>query len=139
LKLSAAAGEIASGLLDLTRKGGPGNFMVLSSGEIYVQFAGSPGNTNVLCESISAKYLPRNLKISSIALKKKLKALGFALGGDEIENFSRNYEIVNEKQAREVAKFALQILKDAYGLAKHSDLQIAVSLELGSFQTPPGG
>ena len=38
--------------------------MVVSSGDIYVQFAGSPGNPQVLCESISNEYLPKKLKMS---------------------------------------------------------------------------
>ena len=129
MTLADAAEEIHSGLLDLTREGGPGNFMVVSCGDVYVQFAGSPGNPQVLCESISAKYLPKKLKISSAAAKKKLKALGFALGGGEIENFSRSYEILTEKQARELAKLTLQILKDVYGVAKNAELQLELSLE----------
>jgi len=129
MKLAEAAEEICSGLLDLTREGGPGNFMVVSCGEIYVQFAGSPGNPQVLCESISGKFLPKKLKVSSAALKKKLKTLGFALSGGEIETFSRGYEVMTEKQAHELAKLALEILKDAYGVAKDAELQIELSLE----------
>jgi len=129
LKIADAAGEIHSGLLDLTREGGPGNFMVVSSGDVYVQFAGSPGNPNVLCESVSAKYLPKKLKISSAALKKKFKALGFALGGGKIETFSRTYEILTEEQAGEVAKLAMHILQKLYGVAKNAEVQIELSLE----------
>jgi hypothetical protein len=129
LKLAKAAEDVRSGLLDLTREGGPGNFMVVSSGDIYVQFAGSPGNPNVLCESISAKYLPKKLKISSATVKKKLKALGFVLGGNEIETYSRTYEILTEKQAQAVAKVALQILKEVYNVANDAELQIELSLE----------
>ncbi|HVP47892.1 MAG TPA: hypothetical protein VMT32_14965 [Bryobacteraceae bacterium] len=129
MKLAKAAEEVRSGLLDLTREGGPGNFMVISSGDIYVQFAGSPGNPSVLCESISAKYLPKKLKISSVAVKKQLKTLGFVLGGNEIETFSRTYEILTEKQAQAVAKVALQILKDVYNVANDAELQIELSIE----------
>jgi biotin operon repressor len=94
-----------------------------------VQFAGSPGNPNVLCESISAKYLPKKLKISSATVKKKLKALGFVLGGNEIETYSRTYEILTEKQAQAVAKVALQILKEVYNVANDAELQIELSIE----------
>jgi len=128
LKLADAAGEISSGLLDLTREGGPGNFMVVSCGEVYVQFAGSPGNPQVLCESISAKFLPKKLKISSVALKKKLKSMGFELGG-EIETFTRAYEVTTEKQADDVAKLTTKILREAYGVAKDGEVQIELSLE----------
>ena len=128
MKLADAAGEIYSGLLDLTREGGPGNFMVVSAGDIYVQFAGSPGNPQVLCESISNEYLPKKLQMSKTDVQ-KLKKLGFALGGDKIQNFSRTYEITNEDQARELAEATLRILKEIYGLQPAAELQIELSLE----------
>jgi len=128
LKLSAAAGELCSGLVDLTREGGPGNFMVVSSGDIYVQFAGSPGNPHVTCESISNEYLPKKLKMPPEAIE-QLKGFGFLLGGGEFENFSRTYEITTEKQAKEVAKLAMRILQEVYGLPKSAEVQIEVSLE----------
>ena len=128
MKLADAAGEIASGLLDLTREGGPGNFMVVSSGDIYVQFAGSPGNPQVVCESISNEYLPKTLKMSRESID-RLQEFGFVLGGDEIENFSRSYEITTEDNAREVAETAIQILKEVYALPKGAEVQIELSLE----------
>lgn len=128
MKLADAAGEISSGLLDLTREGGPGNFMVISSGDIYVQFAGSPGNPQVVCESISNEYLPKTLKMSRDAID-RLQEFGFVLVGDEIENFSRSYEITTEDHAREVAETAIQILKEVYALPKSADVQIELSLE----------
>ena len=128
MKLSDAAGEISSGLLDLTREGGPGNFMVISSGDIYVQFAGSPGNPQVVCESISNEYLPKTQKMSRDAID-RLQEFGFVLGGDEIENFSRSYEIITEDHAREVAETAVRILKEVYALPKSAEVQIELSLE----------
>jgi len=128
LKLKDAEGEICSGLLELTREGGPGNFMVISSGDIYVQFAGSPGNPQLLCESISNQYLPKKQQMSRKDIE-TLKGMGFVLGGDQIENFSRAYEITNEKQARELAGVTLQILQKVYGIKPADELQIEVSLE----------
>ena len=128
MKLSDAAGEIYSGLLDLMSEGGPGNFMVVSSGDVYVQFAGSPGNPKILCESISNEYLPQKSKMSKKDIE-TLKKLGFVLGGDQIENFSRSYEIPTEAQARELADVAVRILKDVYGVAADGEVQIELSLE----------
>jgi hypothetical protein len=62
-------------------------------------------------------------------VKKKLKALGFVLGGNEIETYSRTYEILTEKQAQAVAKVALQILKEVYNVANDAELQIELSIE----------
>ncbi len=128
MKLSDAAGEIYSGLLDLMSEGGPANFMVVSSGDIYVQFAGNPGNPHILCESISNQYLPKKLQMSKKRIE-KLKSLGFVLGGDQIENFSCAYEIPTEQQARELADLAVRILQEVYGVAPGADLQIELSLE----------
>lgn len=128
MKLADAAGEIYSGLLDLMSEGGPGNFMVISSGDVYVQFAGSPGNPKILCESISNEYLPQKSKMSKKDIE-TLKKLGFVLGGDQIENFSRSYEIPTEEQARELADVAVRILRDAYGVTADGEVQIELSLE----------
>jgi hypothetical protein len=128
LKLSDAAGEIYSGLLDLMSEGGPGNFMVVSSGDIYVQFAGSPGNPHILCESISNEYLPQKSKMSKKDVE-TLKSFGFVLGGDQIENFSRSYEIPTEDQARGLADLTVRILREIYGVAPGAEVQIELSLE----------
>ena len=128
MKLADSAAEISSGLLDITREGGPGNFLVVSAGDIYVQFAGSPGNSQVVCESISNEYLPKKLKITAESID-HLKSFGFTLGGDEIVNFSRTFEILREEQAQEVAKLAVRILREVYGLKKTTEVQIEVSLE----------
>ena len=128
MKLANSAAEIGSGLLDITREGGPGNFLVVSAGDIYVQFAGSPGNSQVVCESISNEYLPKKLKMSSESMD-HLKSFGFALGGDEIVNFSRTFEIQREEQAKEVAEMTLRILREVYGLNKTAEVQVEVSLE----------
>ncbi len=128
MKLSDAGGEIYSGLLDLMSEGGPGNFMVVSAGDIYVQFAGSPGNPSILCESISNEYLPKKSKMSKKDVE-TLKSFGFVLGGDQIENFSRSYEIPTEDQARELADLTVRILKEVYGVAAAAEVQIELSLE----------
>ncbi len=109
-------------------EGGPGNFMVVSSGDVYVQFAGSPGNPKILCESISNEYLPQKSKMSKKDIE-TLKKLGFVLGGDQIENFSRSYEIPTEEQARELAQVTVRILQDVYGVPADGEVQIELSLE----------
>ncbi len=128
MKLSDAEEEIYSGLLDLTREGGPGNFLVVEAGDIYVQFAGNPGNPQLRCESISNQYLADDRKMSSEAIQ-KLKSFGFGLEGDEIENFSRTYEVPTEEQARELAQSTLRILAEIYGVSPTAEVEITLSLE----------
>jgi hypothetical protein len=128
LKLKDAEEEIYSGLLDLTREGGPGNFMVISAGDIYVQFAGSPGNPQVVCESIANEYLPKPLKMSAAAVQ-KLKKLGFKLGGDDIKNFSQAFPLSTEEEARKLAKLTKRILKEIYAVELAAEVQIELSIE----------
>src|SRR5260370_42464450 len=121
-------------------EGGPGNFMVVSAGDVYVQFAGSPGNPKILCESISNEYLPQKSKISKKDIE-ALKKLGFVLGGDQIENFSRSYEIPTEEQSRELSDVTGRILKEVYGVAADREAQNDPSLEqpLLVLPRPPSG
>lgn len=128
MKLAAAAEEVYSGLLDLTREGGPGNFMVVSVGEVYIQFEGHPGKPQVVCESVSNEYLPKTLKVTKRKID-KLKTFGFALGDDKFKNFFRTYDLTTEKQARELAETTLRILQEVYGIAKSAEVQIELSLE----------
>jgi hypothetical protein len=128
LKLKDAEEEIYSGLLDLTHEGGPGNFMVISAGDIYVQFAGSPGNPQVVCESIANEYLPKKLKMSAAAVK-KLKKFGFTLGGDDIKNFSHTFALSTEDEARELAELTTRILEEIYAVEPTADVQIELSLD----------
>jgi hypothetical protein len=128
LKLKDAEEEIYSGLLDLTREGGPGNFMVISAGDIYVQFAGSPGNAHVVCESIANEYLPKPLKMSAAAVK-KLKKFGFKLGGDDIKNFSHTFALSSEDEARKLAGLTTRILEEIYAVELTAEVQIELSIE----------
>jgi hypothetical protein len=128
LTLTDAEEEISTSLLALTSEGGPGSFFVISSGEIYVQFAGNVGNQRLRCEAISNQYLSDNLKIPPAALD-RLKSLGFVLGGDPIESFSRTYDLPTDDYARGLAQLTLRILAEVYGVAPTAEVEMHLSLE----------
>jgi hypothetical protein len=128
LTLSDAEEEIGSSLLALTTEGGPGSFLVISSGEVYIQFAGNVGNQRLRCESISNQYLPDKLKISAAGAD-RLKSLGFVLGGDPIEVFSRTYDLPTDDYAAGIAQLSLRILTEVYGLAPTAEVEVHLSLE----------
>jgi hypothetical protein len=128
LTLADAEEEISSSLLSLTSEGGPGSFLVVSSGEIYVQFAGNVGNQRLRCEAISNQYLSDDLKLTSAGLD-KLKDLGFILGGDPIENFSRTYDLPIDDYANGLAHLVLRILIEVYGVAPTAEVDVHLSLE----------
>jgi hypothetical protein len=128
LTLSDAEEEIGSSLLALTTEGGPGSFLVISSGEVYIQFAGNVGNQRLRCESISNQYLPDKLKISAAGAD-RLKSLGFVLGGEPIEVFSRTYDLPTDDYAAGIAQLSLRILTEVYGLAPTAEIEVHLSLE----------
>ncbi len=128
MTLTDAEEQISSSLLALTSEGGRGSFLVVSSGEIYVQFAGSVGNQRLRCEAISNQYLSDHLKISPEA-ENKLKTLGFVLGGDPIENFSRTYDLPTDDYASGLAQLTLRILTEVYGVAPTAEIEVHLSIE----------
>lgn len=128
MTLSDAEEEISSSLLTLTSEGGPGSFLVVSAGEIYIQFAGNVGNQRLRCESISNQYLSDKLKMSPAAMD-RLKSLGFSLGGDPIENFSRTYDLPTDDYATGLAQLTLRILTEVYGVTPTAEVEVHLSLE----------
>ena len=128
MTLSDAEEEISSSLLTLTSEGGPGSFLVVSAGEIYIQFAGNVGNQRLRCESISNQYLSDKLKMSPSAMD-RLKSLGFSLGGDPIENFSRTYDLPTDDYATGLAQLTLKILTEVYRVAPTAEVEVHLSLE----------
>jgi hypothetical protein len=128
LTLTDAEEEIGSSLLALTTEGGPGSFLVVSSGEVYIQFAGNVGNQRLRCEAISNQYLSDKLQMSAAAMD-RLKSLGFVLGGDPIEVFSRTYDLPTDDYAAGIAQLTLRILTEVYGLAPTAEVEVHLSLE----------
>ena len=128
MTLTDAEEEISTSLLALTSEGGPGSFLVISSGEVYVQFAGNVGNQRLRCEAISNQYLSGHLKISPSGFD-KLNSLGFVLGGDPIENFSRTYDLPTDDYASGLARLTLRILTEVYGVAPTAEVEVHLSLE----------
>lgn len=128
MTVANAEEEIASNILDLTSEGGPGSFLVVSSGEVYIQFAGNVGNQRLRCESISNQYLPDKSKISDGGID-RLKSLGFVLGGNPIETFSRTYDLPTDDYATGLAQLTLRILTEVYGVPSTAEVEVHLSLE----------
>lgn len=128
MTLTDAEQEICSGLLALTSEGGPGSFLVVSAGEVYVQFAGNVGNQRLRCEAISNQYLPEKQKMPPEA-EDRLRHLGFSLGGEPIEVFSRTYDLPTDDYAAGIAQLTLRILTEVYGVQPASEIEVHLSLE----------
>ena len=118
---------ILDGLQRLTTEGGVSNFMIVSAGEVYVQFAGSRGTRRVQCETIGNDFLNAKRKLAPERID-QLEKLHFDLQ-DEPPNFARDFEVETAGQASELARLTLTILEEIYGCARTSPLEIELTLE----------
>ena len=119
--------QIVGGLRKLCTEGGSGNFMIVSSGDVYVQFAGRHGDTRIECQTVGNAYLPTKRKLTMDKIH-ELQRLGFVLD-EEPANFSKTFELSDEQKARELATLALTILEYVYGCRRDSKLDIQLTLE----------
>ena len=120
-------------LSQLITEGGDGNFLIVSVGNVYIQFAGSRGATSVDCEAVSNQFLPEELQLTEHALS-QLRGLGFevpveapvkpswrnlwgllAVTTPPPPNYSRTFDAADEPAVREIARTTLSILSDVYG------------------------
>ena len=119
--------KIFDGLRKLTTEGGDHNFMIVSAGDVYVQFAGTRGSTQLDGEAVSNAYLPPRLQLSSDQVA-ELERLDFDID-DSDENFSRKFDVSDEPKARDLAQLTLKILATVYGCVRDSKLGIQLKLE----------
>ena len=137
----------------LITEGGDGNFLIVSVGEVYIQFAGSRGATSVDCEAVSNQFLPAELQLGEGRLS-ELQALGFevpvevsaevpvqpkpswrnlwgllAVTTPPPPNYSRTFDAADEPAVREIARTTLSILSDVYGCPTQSPIKYELELQ----------
>src|SRR5690242_8750206 len=108
-----AESRIADALRKLTTDGGDDNFVIVSCGDLYVQFAGSRGSKELYCEAVSNEYLSKDQQLSPDRID-RLEKLGFDLD-DNSSQYSRKFRIADDSEVRELARTTLNILADVYG------------------------
>ena len=93
-----AEDRIVRDLRRLTEQGGGGNFLVLSAGGFYVQFAAGKGDEELHCEAVSGGNLPEDevLGAEAVAL---LEELGFGRDGSS-DNYYRHFSARDEGALR---------------------------------------
>jgi hypothetical protein len=118
---------IAQNLIMLTVEGGSGNFMIVSVGDMYVQFAGSRGLSRIQCEAVGNDYLDRQHRLSpeKIAELEKL----YFVPQDAPANFAREFQVASEVHARHLAQLALNILEKIYRCERTSPVNLELTLE----------
>lgn len=116
----------------LLTEGGTGNYLVVSTGDVYVQFAATRGEQQIYCEAVSNQFLPQSMRLSEDKIS-QLRGLGFEIGRGS-PNFSRTFYIVDSQELREIARTGLSVLSDVYGIPSHSRIQFELNLESGARQ-----
>ena len=119
--------QIAVALRKLTSEGGDSNFLIVSCGDAYVQFAGAGGSTDLYCEAVGNQYLPRDRQLAPDKIG-RLEQLGFDLDADPPQ-FSRQFKLSGDCETRELAATTLDILTSVYDCHPDSELNIELRLE----------
>ncbi len=118
--------QLVHNLKRMLNEGGDGNFLIVSCGDAYVQFAAKRGDTQIYCEAVSNEYLPRNKQLSDHQIA-QLQQLGFDTSSDT-ENFSCTLAVADETSLASIAHFVVSILTDVYGCTD-AKLEFELNLE----------
>lgn len=119
--------QLIHNLRRLITEGGESNFLIVSVGDVYVQFAASHGDKEVYCEAVSNEFLPHGLQLTEDKVS-QLRELGFEEPGAS-PNFSRTFDVAEEAGLRELAQLTRYILSNVYGCAAQSRLRFELVLE----------
>jgi len=132
IRLADAEEAIGSRLVDLVTEGGDGNFLIVSVGDAYVQFAGERGNSTIRCEAVSNHHLPAGRRLDD-QREQVLAAVGFVLPMDG-GNYECVFEITDDGALRRVARATVEILRDVYRC--RPDREVRLDLRLERFAHP---
>jgi len=119
--------QLVHNLRRLIKEGGESNFLIVSVGEVYVQFAASRGDKEMYCEAVSNEFLPPELQLAEDKIV-QLQGLDFEEPGAS-PNFSRTFDVAEETALRELAHLTHHILSNVYGCAAQSKLQFELVLQ----------
>ncbi len=126
-KLRDAEAPLIENFRRLLSDGGDDNFLIVSCGDTYIQFAAERGDTQIYCEAVSNAYLPRKQQLSDDKIA-ELQRLGFS-PPDESDNFSCIFTIADESAVRRIASLTLHMLANVYGCAESAALDFQLNLE----------
>lgn len=121
--------RIEAALRRITSEGGDGNFVIVTAGEYYVQFAGEPGADEVHMEAVGNEYLEGDLALDE-EQERALTEMGFTV--ESPGNWTMDLP-VDPDNLRELAATAVAVLRDIYGV---NPVGIELTMELGDRWRP---
>jgi hypothetical protein len=120
-------GILFDALRKLIREGTPYGFLIAAVGDYYVQFAREGEPKWLYAEAVSNAFLPANRQLTKTSAD-RLMRMGFEKPVADDGLFHRNYQIDDDDDLLKVARSAVTILRDVYGVAERSSLEIELNL-----------
>jgi hypothetical protein len=104
--------------------GPTGTFLIVSSGDYYVQFLNEKDRLHF--EAVSNNFLPESLQLSEVK-QQQLRSLGFDAPSKDIKNYSRIYPLESVLgQLHALASLAVRVLAEVYDVSKQAKLELEV-------------
>jgi len=118
-------------LRSLLGEGGNYNRLLVSRGDIYLHFIGTRGETDLVCEAVSNRYLPTAAKMTP-EREALLEERGFS-SQRKRRNPVRRFTISGDTSLASIADEAFELLALAYGVGH--DEPLTMELHLGDADT----
>jgi hypothetical protein len=118
--------KIVDQLKQITAKARGDRFLIVSAGDVFVQFLALEGPDSLVIEAISNYYLPADRQLGRAEID-ALQGLGFELPLEENFNFSMDYTVTGDADLALAAAIALAAL-DIYHCPEDAPLSFEINL-----------
>ena len=124
---------------------GYGSYLIVDMDDVFVQFSGTPGDTELWCEAVSNAYLPKTRRLKQPQID-QLLALGFVpptrrpgepSAPGTSPNFGRHVDIGTEARLYDAAQLVIEALCGVYGCARDGEMKLSLRLDVWP-ATDPG-
>jgi len=99
-------------------------FLIVSCGDVYVQFMPGDGHIGLYCEAVSNAYLPKDQRLGAAQLQ-QLAHWGFAIG--DSDNYSATLLQTGSGSLEAIARLTEQILNEIYGVRPDAPLEFELN------------
>ena len=99
-------------------------FLIVSCGDVYVQFMPGDGHTGLYCEAVSNAYLPKDQQLGA-AQAQQLAQWGFAIG--DSDNYSATLLQTAPGSLDAIARLTEQILNEIYRVRPDARLEFELN------------
>lgn len=115
---------------------GVGSYVIVDVGGAFVQFAGTRGDTELWCETVSNHYLPVERRLGEVQIA-RLHELGFSsptrTPWDEPKkgrcpNYHRSVDVGTEARLSEAGLMVFEILREVYDFGPDAEMRIELRM-----------